>query len=355
MKRLFIAAMALMTVVACSKDDNDPILDSTKKSVSITIENLSVPTKAVTDSAAADGNLACANTNDLVFGFCDGAGNLISALNVKNAVYNQETGTYTFHALDQRISRVYVIANGAGNSKITTTNAPATYDAAHALWEVLTPDVEWNEVVVFGHSSVTHAKGTDGKPAYCTVGNTEYPLYTAEVTIAPAHTRLEVTNIKCKDLGATTYNKITLNSLTFAGNLVQALGEGNQGVQLDATNNALTPGTGKAWSWNIHQTVAPDLVLSVTADEGKNWNIPDELKDRTVTVVDYIAPANYDPTNTMVSGNQTIIKDFKNGEIYQLDLTFSEEDILSGSDALCVDVKVNIANWVVVKVDPIFQ
>ena len=354
MKRLFIAAMALMTVVACSKDEHDPILDSSKKSVSITIENLSVPTKAVTDAAAGD-KLACANTNDLVFGFCDGAGNLISALTAGNAVYDQETGTYTFHALDQRISRLYVIANGAGNNKITTANAPATYDAAHALWETLTTDVEWKEIIVFGHSSVTHAKDSNGQPAYCTVGNTEYPLYTAEVTIAPAHTRLEVTNIKCKDLGASTYNKITLNSLTFAGNLVQALGEGNQGVQLDATNNSLTPGTGKAWSWNIKQTVAPDLVLSVTADEGKNWEIPAELKDRTVTVADYIAPSNYDPSNTTVSGGRTIIKEFKNGEIYQLDLTFAEEDILSGSDALCVDVKVNIANWVVVKVDPIFQ
>ena len=47
MKKLFIAAMALATIVSCSKDDaGGPALDSNNKSVSITIVNSSNGTRA---------------------------------------------------------------------------------------------------------------------------------------------------------------------------------------------------------------------------------------------------------------------------------------------------------------------
>ena len=58
MKRFFIAAIALMAMVACSKDDTVSVLDTTKKSVSIDITNILTPTKAVTDTAGAT-NVAC--------------------------------------------------------------------------------------------------------------------------------------------------------------------------------------------------------------------------------------------------------------------------------------------------------
>lgn len=51
MKRFFIAALALVAMVGCSKDDAGSILDTSKKSVAITISNAISETRALTDSA----------------------------------------------------------------------------------------------------------------------------------------------------------------------------------------------------------------------------------------------------------------------------------------------------------------
>ena len=49
MKKLFIAAMALATIVSCSKDDADTVLTSSKKAVSITIANGVSGTRALVE------------------------------------------------------------------------------------------------------------------------------------------------------------------------------------------------------------------------------------------------------------------------------------------------------------------
>lgn len=358
MKRFFIAAVAMLAMVACSKDDAGSVLDSSKKSVAITISNAisDSDTRALTNSAVGLQNLACTHADDLVFVFCTGAGTKVTAKTINDAY--ESNGVYTFHGLDQSVSLVYVIANGAGSNKITTSNAPATVDAARTLWQTQTPDVEWDEIIVFGYGAAKHVMA-NGEEVFCEVDGHKYPLFEASVEVKPAHSRVEVINIACNDLG-TKYNKITLQNLVLApglnGGLVQPLGSGN-GFQLDATANpavkSLTPGTGKAWSWNVKEQVATDLVLNVIVNEGNGWNIPAGTEARTVTVVDYKAPANYATTsNINDKGN---LKQFLNGEIYALDLTFSEDNIHTDSDMLCVNVDVKIANWVVVPVTPVFN
>ena len=343
----------MLAMVACSKDDTASVLDTTKKSVSIDISNALTPTKAVTNTAGAT-NVACTKAEDLVFGFCNASGNLVTALTVADAV-QQADGSYTFHALDQTISRVYVIANGAGSNKITKANAPASYDIAHQLWNAQTPNVEWNEIIVFGHSSITHLKD-GGEDVFCEVEGYKYPLFGATVTVVPNHARLEVSQIACSDLG-TKYNKIALKSLTFAGTFTEVLGDPTTGYVLDATASpavtSLTAGAGKVWSWNVKETVAPDLVVGIEALEGNGWTIPSGTSHRTVTVADYKAPGLY--ANTANVDSNGYIEKFVPGEIYQLNLTFKEENMHNDSNMLCVDVDVQIANWVVVPVTPVFN
>ncbi len=293
----------------------------------------------------------------MVFVFCTGSGTKVVAKSIEDAY--EKDGVYTFHGLDQSVSAVYVIANGVGANKITTANAPATVDAARTLWQTQTPDVEWDEIIVFGYDSADHVMdGTE--EVFCEVDGHKYPLFEASVEVKPAHARVEVTNIACSDLG-TKYNKITLKNLVLApgenGGLTQLLGTNGNGFQLDATVSpkvtSLTPGTGKAWSWNIKEQVVTDLVLNLTTDEGNGWKIPAGTEARTVTVIDYKAPANYATTdNVDTDGN---LEKFLNGEIYALDLTFAEENIHTESDMLCVNVTVRIANWVVVPVKPVFN
>ncbi|MBR2330890.1 MAG: hypothetical protein IKA38_00195, partial [Alistipes sp.] len=87
------------------------------------------------------------------------------------------------------------------------------------------------------------------------------------------------------------------------------------------------------------------------------WTVPAGTENRLVTVVDYAIPANYAnaATNSMVENGKTILKNFLPGEIYTLNMDFTESDIRSDMGNLCVAVNVTIANWVVVPVTPVFE
>lgn len=353
MKRFFIATLALVAVVGCSKDDEGAsILETSKKSVAIKIQNALPAGRAVTTPAPATG-AACTAAEDLVFGFCNGAGLVLTTLTLADATVVD--GIYTFHGIPQQVSEVFAIANGAAASKITKSNCPATLDAAHQLWRAQTPDVEWSEIVVFGHSVAKHQKDESGEEVFCEVDGHKYPLFEASLTVVPNHARLEVGQVKCTDLG-TKYSKVTLNSMVFADNLTQSFGE--SGVALTPEANVATAGEGKVWSWNVSKPATsdihrPDLDLHVTV-EGKDWTVPAGTENRMVRVVDYKAPANYAnaATNVNEAGN---LKLFLPGEIYTMNLDFSESNIHTDSDNLCVNVNVTIANWVIVPVTPVFQ
>lgn len=353
MKKLIIAALAISAMVACSKDDSvDTVLETSKKSVSINILNTAPATRGITDTAAGAESLASTKAEDLVFGFCNGSGNLVTALTVADAkVVN---GSYVFHGLDQTISQVYVIANGS--PKFTKANAPTNINAAHTAWETPQYNAEWKNIVVFGHASAKHSVDANGEEAFCTVDGHTYPLYEASVTVKPHKARLEVSKIACADLG-TKYNKISLESLVLDG-IAEDLG----GVQFDATVtpkvNSYSLTAPKVWSWNVEEQVVPDLVLNVTVDEGNGWDVPGGTEARTVTVINYKAPAGYTNIENVWGTNEQntgCLKKFIPGEIYLLDLTFNESNIYTDASMLCVDVDVTIADWVVVPVTPEFQ
>lgn len=353
MKRFFIAALALVAVVGCSKDDEGTsVLETSKKSVSITIANALPAGRAVTTPAPASG-AACTKAEDLVFGFVNGAGQVLTTLTIADAT--ESGGVYTFHGLPQQVSEVFAIANGAAANKITKGNAPATLSAAHQVWRAQTPDVEWSEIIVFGHAAARHAKDANGEDLFCEVDGHKYPLYEASLTVTPNHARLEIGQVKCTDLGKL-YSKVTLNSMVLAGNLNQSFGA--SGVALTPDANVATAGEGKVWSWNLSKPMngdiyAPDLDLHVTV-EGNGWTVPSGTENRMVRVVDYAAPANYvnAATNVNEQGN---LRQFLPGEIYTMNLDFSENNIHTESDNLCVAVNVTIANWVVVPVTPVFE
>lgn len=351
MKRFFIAALALVAVVGCSKDDEGAsILETSKKSVAIKIQNALPAGRGVTTPAPATG-AACTKAEDLVFGFVDGAGQVLTALTVADATVVD--GIYTFHGIPQQVSEVFAIANGAAASKITKSNCPTTLAAAHDMWRAQTVDVEWNEIIVFGHSPAKHKKDANDEEMFCEVDGHKYPLFEASLTVVPNHARLEIGQVKCTDLG-TKYSEITLNSMVLATNLTQSFGQ--SGIVLTPEANAAVAGGGKVWSWNLSKPASdniyrPDLDLHVTV-KGKDWTVPAGTENRMVRVVDYKAPANYANTDNVLNGN---LRYFVPGEIYTMNLDFSESNIHTESDNLCVNVNVTIANWIIVPVTPVFQ
>ena len=355
MKRFFIAALALVAVVGCSKDDEAPILENSKKSIAITIQNQQAGGRAVTSPAPIT-NAACTKAEDLVFGFCDGAGNVLAKLTLANA--NVSGNVYTFHGMPQQVSEVFVIANGGAN-KITTANCPTTLSAAHQLWEAPAPEAEWQDIIAFGHSAVKHVK-EDGEEVFCETeinGKThKFPLFEASVRVAPNHARLEIGKIQCQDLG-TKFSKLELQEMVLGATTTGLRHSfGANGLALTADANAVTAGEGKVWSFNVTKpanadVTRPDLTLFAKVT-GKDWTVPEGTEVRTVTVVDYKATDSY--TNRINVNEQGNLKHFVPGEIYTMDLVFKETNVYTDHEYLCVNVNVTIADWIVVPVTPVF-
>lgn len=351
MKKLFIAAMALATIVSCSKDEGASVLESSKKSVSIKIENMVAGSRAITPSATEANDLACATADELVFVFCDAAWNAVEArvkADATTEASSSNPGEWTFHALPQQVANVFVIANG-GYSK---TNYPGTKDAAETAWTTEDETEEWDDIIAYGYSETFTRVQVEGEDAFCTAeGDTKYPLYEASVRVAPAHARIEVKEISCDDLGTHDYGykKLTVKNMILANKYRQD----NIDTQFVSGTNTSVSAEGGVWSWNVLKQNVSDLVVNITVDEGNNWTIPAGTEARTVTVVDYKAPTGYANTaNVDADGN---LVQFVPEEIYVLKIPFLEENIDADKDYICVNVDVAIANWVVVEVTPGFQ
>lgn len=353
MKKLFIAAMALATIVSCSKDEGASVLESSKKSVTVTINNYAKETRHVTDATPAKDaeDLVCASSSTLTIVFTDG-GKLVKSFTLSEGKPDGQTGdgTYTFHALPESVDGFFVI----GSKRATLKTIPTTKDAAVEAWKADQEDAEWNDIVVYGE----HENWTPSND--CTEDG--YALYTADVTVKPWKARVEVTEISCTDLGVknrdtaadtpdylTTlgYEKVTVTSFGIANADMQDLSENNvmDTKQDDDTSNdvkTIVPPTGEVWSWNINPAATSNhlLTLNATVDAQPYYEVSSE--DRTITATKYTA-------------NNTDLTNFESGHIYKMTIPFTESDLDDESSLICVTANVIIEDWVVVDdVKPVF-
>ena len=320
MKKLFVAVLAIAGLVACNNEP-ETIFNSSMKSVALTIANSNEATRAITD-ASAGAEFECATAADLTVLFADQSGKVIETRALTAGV--NEDGTYTFHKLPETVQQVGVIA-------LRGKTAPATLDAAEAIWKTETLEAEVANIVVYGKSGQMEQNNT------CTVDGVNYPLFEGEVRVAPYHTRFEVLEFKCTDLGQNEYgySKITLNKMTYGGQYEQALGN----VLTSATDVA-TAGEGKAWSWNwAPEKAAANLVVDLTV-EGKGYTVA--IPNKTLTINGY-EDENGDPITTFACEN-----------VYKLKVPFLEANIDATDAYICVNVEVEIAEWVVNTITPTF-
>ena len=343
MKKLFICALALASVVACSKDDNATIFDESKKSVELTILNGGGGTRAITD-ASSDEAFECATAADLTVLFADKAGKVVEtrALTAAETTKPGTAGddgliptTYSFHRLPETVQQVAVIA-------LRGNDSPATLTDARNIWVTETPDAEVKDIVVYGESAVF----SDPDGNCVKVDDVEYPLFKCSVRVAPAHTRFEVLSFKCTDLGENEYgySQITLNEMAVVGTTYkQSLNK-----VLTSKDDVATAGEGKAWSWNwvaakndlSAAPVAPkELEVSMTV-VGRNYTVA--IPEKTLSIVGY------------QKGGEDITE-FKAENIYKLNVPFLEANIDTTDAYICVDVDVTIAKWIVNTITPVFD
>lgn len=334
MKKLFVCAMALAAFVSCSKDE-PTALETSKKSVTISIANLQQATRAEVEGGqtAPGQNVAVADDTDLKFLFADATGKILVVKTVADGTPFNEGFDYTFHELPETVVMMGVAANST--NAVVGKSLKDVYDE----WMTETVDIAYDEITVYSTDASEDGQfnakmGIDLDTAgTCQLDGHEWPLYSASVRVAPAHARVEVNTIGCSDLGGNEYgfSKITLNKLTLAG-----VPNGNSYIQnltaeLTPESNSTTAGEGKVWSWNILPQDVSNMTLDITV-EGRNYNVA--VPKKTVTVNEYKV-------------NNKTISTFDAENIYQINLTFLEENIDVVESYVCVNVDVEVAKWII--------
>ncbi len=347
MKKYFIAALALASVVACSKDDvSDPMLDTSKKSVAISIANMETSTRAAEageTNPGVDGTVCTTIDEEFYFMFADDAGNIQNVF--KGSDLTADTnGDYLFHGIPQTVTQVAAIGNHAGAAPAVGEKISKYSD----LWTTettATVSASYTSLLVYGDDHLTN---TGGFCEVTTGSNTHrYHLYEAQLTVAPYMSRIEIEHIGCTDFG--NYDKIAISGLSLAaGNYVKSFAEFTSDADLtDAAKSAyvltaahshgndtnyLAPASDKVWSWNIApQNVTNLITRCYVYDQQTALTVPFQ----TVTINKY-------------SEGSTEIHKFESGVIYRFAIDFSHKNFDGSEDNyICAIVDVNIAKWTV--------
>lgn len=386
MKRMFIAAMAIAALVSCSKDNEDVILQSSKKSVAITISNEVPQTKAIPEPeqtpvagggvatiAAQEQGRAVATTEELVVLFANNAGKVVEAYSLEKATEKVEAvqpGTkgvweYIYHNVHESVTQVAVVRHAEPETGYVGT-ALSAYAAAAAVED---RNVALNDLELYGSAKLNDSGTTckaAGEDEEGHVKEYEYKLYTASVEVVPTLARVEIVGISCLDLGETTLESVTdpsvtggfdemvLNNIQFGGDkkytytfAATDILKGVYAGEQSTTPRDLTsyvpgaPATDQAIAWNI----APSVPFF---SEGNPMTL-----SLTATAYDYEV-INKAKTLTIVGDNNGNTS-FERSKIYRMNINFNESNLDATNDEICVDVTVTIANWVVVPVDPTFK
>lgn len=376
MKKLLLSLAALaMIAVGCEKNEGPNVIESNKKSVDITIVNGVQATKAVAEvtptpvgGAGAiqdrEDKQAAASTTELTVLFANAAGNVVEAHSFAEAkpVENEtEAGkwNYRFHGVHESVTQVAVVRNNA--KEFVGTNLSVYANAAAE--EVIVADL--SALNLYGSSDIAW----DGKTT-CTVPdaahNVEYTynLYTAQVDVIPTLARVEITGISCTDLGETTFKASTDPTVTggFDELALQKITFGeDEAYYYTFTANDILKGVYKDEN-EADRTTKRDLV---PYNPGENqviaWNIAPSVAypSDNVPMTLYVKASAYDydvntEDKTLTINGLTGATKFERSKIYRLAINFKESNLDESNEAICVDVTVKIADWVIVEVNPEF-
>lgn len=404
MKKLFVAVLAIAALAACNKEEafNGPSVDSKNKSIEITILNASstraaaeetVPGDVPAGDAVEGTHDAVVNDTDLKVLFADATGLVLNELQLtaqstsndhasQTPEYlpgkSETAGTYVWHNVPAAVTQIAVVRYETGD----ITFAPGTLnltDYETLATAKINEGREIDDVVLYGADVNGLTKGTQ----CASINGVDYYIYTAEVTVAPKLARLEINNIQCYDLGdlnddvvmeggvpTTTANfatvgidELTLKSFSWTG--VQqgdTIGstatetfsitipentvlKGSYAKPDNVLNNdevadddAFRPATGKVWAWNFVPQNFAQMTLMMDA-LAYDYQLP-VTEDLAINV-------------TGLKKGETAISKYEAGNIYKLNLLFSEGDI-AGQEGICVNVVVIIQDWTVNVVTPVF-
>ena len=381
MKKLFVAVLAIAALAACNKEEVPVYQDSVKKSIAITIANGVADTKAVAEETPEavggeativpqEDNQAAASTDELVVLFANRAGVVVEAYSFADADETTAADpdadpdvkgvyTYTFHAVHESVEQVAVVRYAAITNVEDFENTNLSVYAEAAAVEDLNVDLDALELYA---SADLNDSGTE-----CEVQVTEhvfetYKLYTAALTVTPALARVEIVGVNCTDLGERTLAAVS-NATIVGGYDELALTDVVFGAEKVYNYNFLAADVLKGVYAGERNTTAREAVVYDLKDtkEAIAWNIaPQAAPTAAKPMVFTMEASAYDYTVLNTIKTLTIesfagVTNFERSKIYRLDLEFVEDNLDATNEAICVEVEVEIANWVVVELEPNFK
>lgn len=392
MKKLFIAAMALAAMVSCSKEDDLALLESGSKSVTITIGNAVDATRADytggDTTAGTPNQTACAQATDLKVLFVNSNDVVLKELPLTAQAdadaHPEDTpeytpgksdnlGTYVWHNVPWDVTKIAVVRYEPGDITVTGTTTLNDF-VKIATDEEKNVARELEDIVLYGTNALSNTGETHQ------VGDYIYHVWSTTVVVEPLLARVEISGLSCSDLGdynwdknddgtlnnstmgfdeiavksmiwtstsgANTYSTIVPANSKILGTLYGSYVDGpNTPEEHPGVKKSLNPS--KAWSWNVDPAKTQFGSMKVDMDVlAYDYNVVKTNQPLNITGLSTKAPG--------TEGGQTEDVNFVKGNIYKFSIPFTESDIKTTEDGLCVEVTVEIAKWTVNPVYPIF-
>lgn len=397
-KSLFLA-FAGLGLFACSNEDVTTGVDNSgDNSIVIKLDGLSAEGRSI---GAPETNTTT-TISDVAILLSDGTNILkkqvLSYDKSGDSDWSKLTGSnsgYIIHNVNSHVREVHVIGNYTKNSTVSTWVTSAEQSTVAAMKDVVVKaasEQDFDGVTLYGvDSELTTVAGGDANSPHDT--DTPSKMLYADVTINHLVSRIEIGNIKCKDLGST-YNELTLkyigllnyyNQTTIGGTASDAM---TLETVLEPTAGNATPAQGKhswsntsetadyKWAWDafpadakltssssVYNPEASPETEDVTEKFVYQF-IPSQVGGANFNVKLYLdakennAAAATSALNT-VTANFTGDSDFKYlpGKIYKLDFEFSEDNIgpWNPDETICVKVHVTVQPWEIKALTPTFE
>ena len=350
MKKFFMALAAVaMVATSCVQGDDDFAVKGPQKSVQFSLAN--VITSRGVDAPIENATKVNLKNYQVFFVGSDGtlySGKDVDGGTVSHYFETAPTEVQTFHFLPAAVAKVVVVGNYG--SKITATKLD-DIKAIATTWENQQDD---ENLLVYGEAELEPAAANDQH------ANT----YKADVNVKPLVARIEVSGFACTFSTEPLYEKIDVTMVKLnnfyptsnIGGVVSPADIQNSPIN-DETAYPFFNATAPAYSKDeIAVSLTPSAAAVELPDTGYLvYNffpgaVPQLVARVAGTNGTSVAPL-YLATNGFKQ-NGVSVTEFTPGTIYRMNFAFA--DTALAQPEKCVEVSIEVAEWVVVNVTPEF-
>ncbi len=381
-------AVAASAFAACNKQETTPV-GTNYKSVEFSLENVNF-TKAPATSIVTDADKKVNLASFQVF-FTDGSV-LYAAKKADNQTLAQDyftkndlTKNLVFHFLDPKVTDVVVIGN---EPQVTVTDGVTTLASLERQLLIANEqhaDEVASDLTLYDRVKLTidkqNVEHADANGNAYTPGHT-VDVYKATVTLVPRVARIEIVGYECEFSTEPLFNKVVLDQIAIDGynstaqlaaatydGPVDAVNPGNQVALFNyfaANQNAMkAEGAVSPWwfdmtsveltptvatksepmlAYHVFPGATPELLVDITTTKG-TVEMPAYLYTKALSTSEPVVGEDGKLT-------YTALENVEAGKIYRLTLKFKDTDLTQQDK--CVEIVVDVDEWEVVPVYPIF-